>query len=210
MEQILFVVLVAIVALVRLAFSVAEKQKNSEAAKRAQSSAPANAPVTRAPAEGEEERMRRFFEALGVPAQTAPPPVRQRREVIPKTPRAPRRKILPVDPFPVPRGASLPPVIAAPPPIMSEPEPFPTEPVVIAPAPMLATLEPAIERVPAYEVRTVEWGGGDAEALVRQNPDQLSWATRLASPDGLRDAIILREIFGAPRSLQPLEQMLVH
>jgi hypothetical protein len=30
-------------------------------------------------------------------------------------------------------------------------------------------------------------------------------ATLLASKSGLRDAIILREIFGSPRSLQPLD-----
>lgn len=30
-------------------------------------------------------------------------------------------------------------------------------------------------------------------------------AARLRSADGLRDAIVLREIFGPPRSMQPLE-----
>jgi hypothetical protein len=32
-----------------------------------------------------------------------------------------------------------------------------------------------------------------------------SVAARLATPEGLRDAMVLREIFGPPRSMQPLE-----
>jgi hypothetical protein len=39
----------------------------------------------------------------------------------------------------------------------------------------------------------------------RATTEQQSFSVRLRSPQGLRDAIILREIFGPPRSLQSLD-----
>jgi hypothetical protein len=39
----------------------------------------------------------------------------------------------------------------------------------------------------------------------RAAPEQQSFSIKLRSPQGLRDAIILREIFGPPRSLQSLD-----
>jgi hypothetical protein len=39
----------------------------------------------------------------------------------------------------------------------------------------------------------------------RSTAQQQSFSVRLRSPQGLRDAIILREIFGPPRSLQALD-----
>jgi hypothetical protein len=38
-------------------------------------------------------------------------------------------------------------------------------------------------------------------------PNDFSFADRLATGQGLRDAIILREIFGPPRSMQPVERL---
>src|SRR3982751_5638924 len=115
MEQILFAALVLVVGLIRVIMNVAEKKRNAQAAKGA---APqpqqANAPVQRAPADSEEERIRRFMEALGVPTNT-PPPKAPRRVVTPKAAAPPRRKIMPVDPFPAPRAElpSPPPVVVA-------------------------------------------------------------------------------------------------
>jgi hypothetical protein len=39
----------------------------------------------------------------------------------------------------------------------------------------------------------------------RSTAEQQSLSVKLRSPQGLRDAIILREIFGPPRSLQTLD-----
>src|SRR3954463_8221151 len=112
MENIFFLVLVAMVGLLRLIMHAAEKKRNSDATK--QSAAPAtNAPPSRAPSQTEEERIRKFFEALGVPTSAAPPPKVQPRQISPKTPRA-KRPILPVDPFPQPRTL-LPPLVPTPP-----------------------------------------------------------------------------------------------
>src|SRR5947209_403504 len=149
MEQILFAALVLVVGLLRVIMNVAEKKRNAEAAKRAapQPQLP-NAPVQRAPADSEEERIRRFMEALGVPTNL-PPAKAPRRVVVPKPAAPPRRKIMPVDPFPAPRVKLAPP----PPVVVEAPAPSITPPV----APTITTTTVATT-VPAFEVAEVEWG----------------------------------------------------
>nr|MDQ3315335.1 hypothetical protein [Verrucomicrobiota bacterium] len=73
MENIFFLVLVAVVGLLRWAMQAAETKRNAEAQKRSDTPPP-NAPIVRAPVQSEEERVRKFFEALGVPSTSAPPP----------------------------------------------------------------------------------------------------------------------------------------
>lgn len=201
MEQIFFAILVLIVGLLRVIMNVAEKKRNAEAAKRAATQPQeANAPVQRAPADSEEERIRRFMEALGVPTN-APPPKAPRRVVTPKATTPRRPKIMPVDPFPAPR-VNLPPPLPA---IVEEPAP---PPIITPPAQPTLTTATTATPLPTFEVADVQWGREtSAEGLVGQQviaPDQ-NWAARLATPDRLRDAIIIREIFGAPRGLQPFE-----
>jgi hypothetical protein len=60
-------------------------------------------------------------------------------------------------------------------------------------------------KVPTEEVTST------TPTLVRQKVvvAEQSWAIRLATAEGLRSAIILREIFGPPRSMRPLEQDLL-
>jgi hypothetical protein len=218
MEQIFFLILLALVGLIRWIVQAAEEKRNAEAAKRAAPSPQPNAPVERAPAQSEEERIRRFMEALGVPTTAAPPaPKPPRREVQPKQPRVAKRKVMPVDPFPAPR-TRLPepaPVVTTPPPIVVVPpavlEPRPaSRPPTTASPPVVTTLQ---RTAPEFEVAEVDWQSEDpsqtgsvtgAESLVRQDviAADRSWATRLATPESLRDAIVLREIFGAPRSMQ--------
>ena len=86
MENIFFIALVVIVGLVRLISQIVEKKKNAEAERRTGLPPTAGTtPVQRAPAQSEEERIRRFMEALGVPTTSAPPPPVQPR---PPTPQA--------------------------------------------------------------------------------------------------------------------------
>jgi hypothetical protein len=47
--------------------------------------------------------------------------------------------------------------------------------------------------------------GGKASAQRPRSAPELALAARLRSPEGLRDAIVLREIFGPPRSMQPVD-----
>ncbi len=205
MENIFFLVLVAAVGLIRLLLQAAETKKNKDAARRA-TIPPPNAPVARSANESEEERVRKFFEALGLPASAAPSPRTP-------SPRA-KRSFLPVDPFPVPRtGAGLPPVIARPPsPALPRTAvPFEIGPPTSTPLP-LSSKSQAVTRAqstPAlFEVHKIDLASSIGAASSLASSEEV-WtapreiAARLATPEGLREVIILREIFGPPRSMQP-------
>lgn len=214
MEHILFLALLAVVGLIRWLSQVAEERKNKEAAKRADGPAP-NAPIPRAQPDSEEERIRKFMEALGVPTTTAPPPPPPPPPQQPTPPPPRKPKVMPVDPFPVPRPfrtGTPPPVPTAappaPPPMPPPPRAVPT--VTSAPPPLPSPLHQRVAEVDPYDVdRQI---GDEDETLVRaghlaKNPAGAArgLATRLATSQGLRDAIVLREIFGPPRSMQPLD-----
>ncbi|CAN5625011.1 hypothetical protein BH18VER1_BH18VER1_11440 [soil metagenome] len=193
MEQIFFLALVGVVALIRWLAQAAENKKNAEAAKRAQPDV--SAPIPRVPAQTEEERIRRFMEALGVPKDATPPP---RRDVAPKQ----ARPLLPIDPFPIPREI-IPPVVSAP--ATTAPAPEPAAPVKPPPLPMPQTSMLAQRK--RTERKTKRSPG--VKDISRDEISELSanrrMAARLATREGLRDAIVLREIFGPPRSMQPLD-----
>ncbi len=202
MEQVYFLILVAAVGLLRLFFAAAEKKRNAPPGKPAPTSTAA--PLSRAPGETEEDRVRKFFEALGVPPTSAAPP-KAAREITPPAPSR-RRKILPVDPFPRPR-IGTPTTPAA-----SEPARVAAEIASLAPQsrPARVTVPVAAfipsQSIPAeFEIRVVDEVEKSAPTAGAA-PSQ-SWATRLSTANGLRDAIILREIFGPPRSLQAFDSL---
>lgn len=127
----------------------------------------------------EEERIRRFLEALGQPAGSTPPP-----KVAPKRETNPHM-------FP-----TLPPLTSAPPPLPTSPTP-----AAPMPSPLIQrrVFTPAPVQEAGFEVRDL------APERRRAAAEQQSFSVKLRSPQGLRDAIILREIFGPPRSLQSLD-----
>lgn len=157
-----------------------------------------DAPRRRGAAESEEERMRRFLEALGMPADQ--PPVPQQ----------------PVRPQPAPR-----PVLTTPPPIPAQPRPvrravppppprsldeletttLPVEQIALA---SLATQNvrefetvsstvSATRAVSAYASEAVPQRGAALPELLRAT---------LASPQQLRTAFVLREVLGPPLALR--------
>lgn len=139
----------------------------------------------------EEERIRRFLEALGQPAGSAPPPkVASKRE--------PRPNVF--------ANPTLPPLTTVPPPL-----PLPLTPATPAaappPLPIRRVFTPAPVQEASFEVRDL--GAQTSTALLsgsrRAAAEPRSLSARLRSPQDLRDAIILREIFGPPRSLQTLD-----
>lgn len=150
----------------------------------------------------EEERIRRFLEALGQPTTSTPPPKATRRVVVPKRTMVPH-----VGPFtsPLPPLTTTPPLPVTPPPPVptfetqttevQPPPPPPIEPPVFKPA------TPSETR---FEVR--ELGAhpmSDPASLDhRVTAEQRGLLLKLASTQDLRRAIILREIFGPPRGLQ--------
>ena len=145
----------------------------------------------------EEERIRRFLEALGQPTTSAPPP-----RVTPKR-EPPKRTILPQ-----PTLHRLPPLTTVPPPL---PPPIWAEPVLIEEAATRQiekrVVQPTIAKEAIFEVHDL-----GVESLEDLSPEGRRAAARqrdlipdLASARGLRSAIVLREIFGPPRGLQPFE-----
>ena len=140
--------------------------------------------------QSEEERIRRFLEALGQPAGSTPPPkVRSKRETRPRM-------------FP-----TLPPLTTAPPPL-------PTSPTPAAPAPppppfpiSRRVFTPAPVQEASFEVRDLTAQTSSDLVSERRSTatEQPSLLLKLRSTQDLREAIVLREIFGPPRSLQAVD-----
>ncbi|SRR5581483_3071698 len=151
----------------------------------------------------EEERMRRFMEALGVPKDSPPPrPQRRqlsRREVIEQQ-RVPRVK--PVPPIIAPRPVAFPPTVFKPKKreVIREPEPE----ILQTPQPAPAYFpEPKVESIPVTTQIAPEVVPEFIEGKTAQpTAPRASFRALLQSPATLRDAMILREILGPPRALQ--------
>jgi hypothetical protein len=141
--------------------------------------------------ETDEERVRRFLEALGQPT-SRPPPRIEKRPVVSKEKRVVVR----------PRGRTvfspLPPLTTVPPPLPSETQPapptLPPPAVARAGVPMVSP----IEKLPEYPSLLFP-------ETTQRAPIFSELRTLLSSEHGRRDAMILREIFGPPRSLQTFE-----
>ena len=199
----LFILLVAMAALFRLLTS-----KASDAAKKKTKPPPGSTspprttqPVPRPPADTDEERIRRFLEALGQPTSSSPPapvvpkPTYQRPILLPRTPSlASPLSTLKTRPSDLPKEIPLPgQVVSIPKPVttkITEPAAFeihqgapPVEP-------------PALTSTPA-----------EAYAIAPEPsaPSGTDLGDLLGSISSLRNAIILREIFGPPRGLQPFD-----
>ena len=146
----------------------------------------------------EEERIRRFLEALGRPTTSTPP-----RRVIP---RASTPKV--VRPHLPPLTSPLPPLTTVPPPLTStssatiQRPPSPVPP----PLPIQQVFTPAPEQEAGFEVRDLSaQTSSDLLSDRRTGGEQRNLLLTLQSAQGLRSAIVLREIFGPPRSLQPFD-----
>ena len=176
--QIVFLVIAGIIGLINW---LTKKNESGSATPTPQ----ARPPQTDADAEA--ERMRKFMEALGLPADQAPKPIR--RTV------TPRAKAAPPLPRPRPRPLSL------------DEAPAPSLPVEQLHVPELRTPELPEFHTTSSEVSAIPTERTPAVALdpyaaaQRQSPvDELRRLLR--SPSEIRSAILLREILGTPRGLQ--------
>lgn len=156
---------------------------------------------TRRVAQTDEERVRRFMEALGQPTTSKPPPKIAPRP-FPKQVVLPRRPIGPVLPTLTTRPADPPPGGGAPAPPARLLQPRP------------ARLQPSAQPPSSFEVRDVD-GTRAEERLVApgnpagseaSSPPTRGIVARLATASALRDAIVLREIFGPPRGLETADR----
>ena len=150
---------------------------------------PNERPAQRPPPESEEERVRRFLEALGMPQGTAPPPRVERRQVVTPAPRAEKPKVKRswVQP--------LPPIVTTPPEIL--PPPLPSEP----PAPVVVQREEVIIPPAPLPARVLP------KPMLRGSAPVASLGQMLRSRTSIRQAIILREVLGSPRGLQAFDEL---
>ena len=204
LENLLFLLLLVVAGLFQLLGRVARKV-SGDAAKPTSKPVPRTArPIPRPGPESDEERIRKFLEALGQPPTSRPPPPVAQRTEIPPRPLAPvKRPVAPLweltrserrkrevihresQPLETARRAHeiLPP--AVPPALVFEVHegPLPSEQPPIIKAPVEAYAAPT---------RAVAKGASFKTDIL----------SVLASKSGLREAIILREVFGPPRGLQ--------
>jgi hypothetical protein len=198
LDSILFILLIAMAALFRLLASKAgESKKGAQKTNQRSTVTPqASEPIRRAPSETDAERIRRFLEALGQPATSTPPPPVVPRTNIPPRPLAPVQP--PPGPFSMPRGR-----------LTSEERR--KRHVILHETPVVA---PRVVEVREQEVQIESRGdikspeeayAPPADSKMKDARASADIAKLLRSSTGQRNAIILREIFGPPRSLQPLD-----
>jgi len=207
LENLLFLLLLVLAGLFQLLGRAARKTNGDEEESTPRPAPRMPKPIPRAPAQSDEERIRKFLEALGQPPASTPPP-----PVVPRT-NIPPRPLAPVQP-PIPRAWKV---------IREERR---KRYVVLRESPPQRTVTsvekifpPATTGAPAFEVHEgplpvepppiikapVEAYAAATRPIAKGAELKTDIATLLASKSGLRDAIILREIFGSPRSLQPLD-----
>ena len=197
-ENLLFILLIVMAGLFRLlATKVSEAKKRQEDSDRRSATSPSSAePIERAPLESDAERIRRFLEALGQPTSSPPPPPVVPRTDIPPRPLAPVQP--PPGPFPMPRGRRTskerrkPYVIPHETPVVTPPVIKVQEQQVRTESRSDTKLPEGVDATPADSKMKAAYAGADIAGFLR-------------SSTGQRNAIILREIFGPPRSLQPLD-----
>ena len=211
LENLLFLLLVAIAGLFQLLGRAARKPREDEEEPASKPASRTLTPIPRAPAESDQERIRKFLEALGQPPASKPPSPVTPRTNIPPRPLAP---VKPPTTYPLPQWKKLTPEERRKRPYILKESPLPGG---IAPAeqisvpPMTAASafevhqEPlAIESPPIIKTQLEDYAAA-TRPIAKGAESRTDIATFLATKSGLRDAIILREIFGPPRGLQALE-----
>ncbi len=208
LDNLLFILLIAVAALFQLlskAVTKARKRESNETPTRPAPKVPR--PNQRAPAESDADRIRKFLEALGQPpSSTPPPPIAPRTDI-------PPRRLAPVQPPPViPREWRLPrerreitQKESPSPELPSRVEKIVVPPVTAAAAPAFEVHE--IQQQPIVKT-PVEAYAAATRAIVNTPGLKTDIASLLASKSGLREAILLREILGPPRGLQALDATL--
>ncbi len=193
LDNLLFILLIAMAALFRLLASKAgdAKKRSQKPDQRSTATPQPDQPVRRAPVESDEERIRKFLEALGQPPTSRPP-----SPVVPRTD-IPLRPLAPVHPPPIPTARN---VLARTKRKVVETKKLPAAAVF-----ELHEAPPRPPEAPDSFKPAAEACAMATEPKTKVARTGTNIATLLHSPAGLRNAIILREIFGPPRSLQPLD-----
>src|SRR3954467_2738906 len=215
LDNLLFFLLIAVAALFQLLSKTISKAKKNDSNETPSAPSPLTPrPMQRAPGESDSDRIRKFLEALGQPPSSTPP-----LPVLPRTDIPPRR-LAPVQPPAVmPRAWRLPRERAEKPDV-SQRESNPVEQpsgfqqLVPPPVPTRAAFEVdeaipvELQQRPTAKPPIEPYATPKSSGLARRADFKMNFATLLGSKSGLREAMILREILGAPRGLQTLEETL--
>jgi hypothetical protein len=184
----IYLLIIAAVALIRWLVQKGKAESQNTESQMAPPPPPSR-PITRGgETQTEEERIRKFLEALGQPAGSAPPKVAPRR-------RAVQPKIF----------SPLPPLTTAPPPLPEAPRSRTATPPPPPPLPIELATKPSAT-APDFEVREV--ARQTSSEPLPETRYTAAARIKLGTPQDLRAAIVLREIFGPPRSLQPLDPVI--
>jgi hypothetical protein len=213
LDTLVFFLLIAVAALFQLLSKAVSKAGKSESDETPASPRPQTLrPTQRAPRESDADRIRKFLEALGQPPSSTPPP-----PVLPRTD-IPPRGLAPVQPPPlIPGTWRLPREQRQKPDLTQRESHPPAEPSrlqEIIPPPVPATVATAFEVHEALPVELqqpqsikmpVEPYAAATRQVVKGADVKTDIATLLVSKSRLREAILLREIFGPPRGLQAFD-----
>src|SRR5438093_2583035 len=204
-DNLLFLLLLVLAGLVQL-LGRAARNRRGEEEKQAPKPAPRMAkPIPRVATESDQERIRKFLEALGNPPSSSPPP--------PVTQRPTYREPLVLPRIP-PIASPLPPLVTRPPELPSEIEihreaapPLAQQqqqPSRTLPEPTFQVHEAVAppELVPVVATTAPE---AKAQQPIPSPRSTIHLTALLRSSTGLRDAIIVREILGPPRGLREPE-----
>jgi hypothetical protein len=182
LNNLLFLLFVAIAIFFQILTRAATKARRrpGDTTRRSTSPSQSTRPLSQDPDESDQERIRKFLEALGQPTTSKPP------EPVAPRPTYRRPAVLP----------HLSPMKSPLPPLKTRPPDLPPEIIPEGPPPLelLPVIKTAVE---AYEIA--------AQPFSKPAGAKIDLVTMLKSTSGLRNAILLREIFGPPRSLQPLD-----
>ena len=207
LDNFLFLFFVAIAILFQLLTRAATKTRRRTGGDLKRRSASTPQTPTAQAEDSDQDRIRKFLEALGQPTTSQPPPPVAQRPTY-------RRPIV----IPSPMKSVLPPLTTRPPesePDWPSPRQVPTPPQIPA-KPERKVYQPKVAETVAFEVHHGPPPITESEvreAFQQTTPSPIPKSTErkidigsmLRSSSGLRNAIILREIFGPPRSLQPLD-----
>jgi hypothetical protein len=218
LDNLLFFLLIAVAALFQLlskTVSKARKDDSNETSIAPEPQAPR--PIQRASRESDADRIRKFLEALGQPPTSTPPP-----PVVPRTDIPPRR-LAPVQPPPVimPRAWRLPAehreksdvsqrenASLEQPSRLQQIVPPPVPPPAIAAFEVHEALPADLQQPPIVTMPVEAYAAPKAFGVAKRADFKMDIATLLTSKSSLREAILLREILGTPRGLEPVDRTL--
>jgi len=198
LDSLLFLLLVAIAVLFQFLAKTVGKTGKDQTKSTPTPRMPT--PLRRAPTESDEDRIRKLLEALGQPpTSTPPPPVAPRVDI-------PPRPLAPVQPPMSPLSQLIREKSRKPEIIRKEippPRSVSGEEKMVPPA--FEVQERSFPNAPRPIFKTpIENDAGVTPTIPKVQVRRTDIATLLASTSGLRDAMILREILGPPRGLQPM------